>query len=108
MIPVVSRCLQPSMLYFFPYAKDEGLAQMYGGNLKKLHGVIPLAVMSVAAAIMIFTHGTIALIIPGIAVTYYCFYYLSVRKKFGGITGDLLGAFLEVSEMMMIGAILLI
>ncbi|MDX1357302.1 MAG: adenosylcobinamide-GDP ribazoletransferase [Clostridia bacterium] len=108
MIPVVSRCLQPSMLYFFPYARDEGLAKMYGGNLKKLHGVIPLAVMSVAAAIMIFTHGIIALIIPGIAVAYYCFYYLSARKNFGGITGDLLGAFLEVSEMMMIGAILLI
>jgi len=108
LIPVISRCLQPSMLYFFPYAKEEGLAKMYGGELKKIHGVIPLVIMSVASAVMIFTHGVSALYIPGIAAAYYCFYYLSAKKNFGGITGDLLGAFLEVAEMLMIGMILLV
>ena len=96
------------MLYFFPYAKEEGLAKMYGGELKKTMGIIPLVLLLVATAIMIFTNGISALIIPGIAAFYYCFYYLSSKKNFGGITGDLLGAFLEVSEMLMIGAILFV
>lgn len=108
LIPVVSRCLQPSMLYFFPYAKEEGLAKMYGGKLKKVLGIIPLVILLIVIAVMIFTHGVVALVIPGIAVLYYCFYYFSIKKNFGGITGDLLGAFLEVSEMLMIGFILFI
>ncbi len=108
LIPVISRCLLPSMLYFFPYAKEEGLAKMYGGNLKKTLGIIPLAVLSIATAIIIFTHGIPALIISGVGIAYYCFYYLSVKRNFGGITGDLMGAFLEISELLMISALLYI
>lgn len=107
-IPVMSRLLQPAMLYFFPFAKEEGLAKMYGVNLNKKFGYILLAIFAVVTGAVLFINGAKALLIPGVALLYFSFYYLSVKKNFGGITGDLLGAFLEVSEMLMIGAILLI
>ncbi|MCD6323021.1 MAG: adenosylcobinamide-GDP ribazoletransferase, partial [Clostridiales bacterium] len=107
-IPIISRTLQSSMLYYFPFAKEDGLANMYGGKIKKGFGFILLAVF-VATCIGIFIiAGIKALIIPGIALLYYLFYYFSVKKNFGGITGDLLGAFLEVAEMLMIGALLFV
>ena len=107
-IPVISRTLQPSMLYFFPYAKEEGLAKMYGGKPKKAHGIILAAMFIFLSAGLFLIKGALGLLIPGVALLYYVFYYFSTIKNFGGITGDLLGAFLEVSEMLMIGAILFI
>lgn len=107
-IPVISRTLQSSMLYYFPYAKEEGLAKMYGGKLKKSLGIILILLFVGMCAGMYFLAGLSALAIPGIALLYFIFYYFSVKKHFGGITGDLLGAFTEVSEMLMIGALLFV
>lgn len=107
-IPIISRCLQPTMLYYFPYAKEEGLAKMYGVDLNKRLGLIPLGILAIVIAVMIYIFGLAALLVPGIAALYYGFYYLSSKKNFGGITGDLLGAFLEVTELLMIGAVIFI
>ncbi len=107
-IPVFSRTLQPMMLYFFPFAKEGGLANMYGGELKQSFGFILLTVFVIACVGIFMIAGIRALIIPGIALLYYLFYYFSVKKNFGGITGDLLGAYLEVTEMLMIGALLFV
>ena len=107
-IPVVSRLLQSSMLYFFPYAKEEGLAKMYGGKLKKSLGFILIFMLLVISTGMAVFLGIKALFVPGIAVLFYGFYYLSSKKHFGGITGDLLGAFLEMVELLMIGAVLFV
>ncbi len=107
-IPMISRTLQPSMLYYFPYAKEEGLAKMYGGKLKKYLGIILILIFVGICIGMYFIAGLSALSIPGTALLYFIFYYFSVKKHFGGITGDLLGAFTEISEMLMIGALLFV
>lgn len=107
-IPVISRTLQPSMLYLFPFAKEEGLAKMYGGELKKSLGIL-LGILFIALSAGIFILiGIRGLTIPATALLYYVFYYYSTKKNFGGITGDLLGAFLEISELLMIGALLFV
>jgi adenosylcobinamide-GDP ribazoletransferase len=47
-------------------------------------------------------------LLMGTALIYYVLFYLSSKKQFGGITGDLLGAFLEISELVMLGTLLFI
>jgi adenosylcobinamide-GDP ribazoletransferase len=107
-IPILSRSFQASMIYLFPYAKSEGLAAMYGADPDKRF----LIAFALAAAASCYGIAALAgwkyLVVPGVCALYYIFYYYSSRKQFGGITGDVLGAFLEVSELIMLAAAALV
>ncbi len=100
-VPVISRTLQPSMLYLFPQAKNEGLAKMYGNRLGKAYGYLCLGLFAAAAIAVWRLVGLKYVIVPLVANLYYTFFYFSSKKQFGGVTGDLLGAFLEISELLM-------
>jgi len=52
--------------------------------------------------------GIKSLLLIGVILIYYALFYLSSKKQFGGITGDLLGAFLEISELIMLGTLIFI
>lgn len=107
-IPVLSRSFQASMIYVFPYAKSEGMAAMYGANPDRRF-LIAFALSAAAACAGIWLlAGVKYLVVPGVCVLYYVFYYFSSKKQFGGITGDILGAFLEMSELLMLAAAALI
>lgn len=106
-IPVFSRLLQASMLYVFPHAKQDGLTKVFGDL--KVKNAILLYLLFVAAGLVLFAlAGARSLLIPLSAAAYYGIFYISSKRQFGGITGDLLGAFLEVSELVMLVTILFI
>ncbi len=102
LIPVLSRSFQASMIYCFPYAKGEGLAAMYGRNPERRFLIVFVAWVTGASALLAWLAGPWALVVPVACVLYYVFYYFSCKKQFGGITGDVLGAFLELSELVML------
>ncbi len=108
LIPVLSRSFQASMIYLFPYAKGEGLAAMYGRNPDRRYLIVFAACSAAASALLALLAGPRALVVPGVCALYYGFYYFSCKKQFGGITGDVLGAFLELSELLMLAAAVLI
>ncbi len=107
-IPVLSRSFQASMIYLFPYAKGEGLAAMYGRNPDRRYLIVFAACSAVVSALLALLAGPRTLVVPGACALYYGFYYFSCKKQFGGITGDVLGAFLELSELLMLAAAVLI
>lgn len=100
-IPVYSRILLRLLLKKAPYAKDEGLGKMYGGynetwDIGAL--LIYLSILVLAGFMQIH------LMWVGLVL----FLFLLVYKKwaiqnFGGITGDLLGGFLELCELTALG-----
>lgn len=106
-IPVISRILQSSMLYLFPPAKANGLARMFG-ELDKRFSVILFVLLLFVGTCIYFLIGVKAIIFILVILVYYSFFYFSSKKQFGGITGDLLGAFLEISELLMLITLLLI
>lgn len=106
-IPILSRLLQSSMLYTFPSAKQDGLTKIFG-KLKKENGIILYVLFILISAILFVIVGVNALLVPSVAIIYYAIFYFSSKRQFGGITGDLLGAFLELSELIMIGSLLFI
>jgi adenosylcobinamide-GDP ribazoletransferase len=107
-IPMLSRAFQSSMIYLFPYAKGEGLAAMYGSDPDK-RMLIALGLFATAACAGVFlAAGAKYLAVPGVCALYYVFFYFSSKKQFGGITGDVLGSFLELSELLMLAAAALI
>lgn len=106
-IPVLSRILQASMLYLFPKAKADGLAKAFG-QLNKPFAAILFALLF-AIGLLLFPFAGISSIITVAAVlAFYALFYFSAKKHFGGITGDLLGAFLELSELLMLITLLFV
>ena len=94
-IPVFSRLGMGLLITNLPFAKPGGLAVMLGSSRKRRDNL---------AFMMMF----IALIFAGgLAVTMAFTLWLAVHvviclRLFGGITGDLLGAFVEASELIML------
>lgn len=106
-VPVISRCLQASMLYVFPQAKADGMGNMLGYHLPKTTAVYCYAFFIAAALFMYWQVGTGALYVCGAILLFYVFYYFSTKKHFGGVTGDLLGAFVELAEVITWFAVIL-
>lgn len=106
-IPVLSRLLQSSMLYIFPSAKPDGLTKMFGVLNKRLV-MVHFVLLILISAILFSLIGVKSLILISTLLIYYIIFYFSSKKQFGGVTGDLLGAFVEISELIMLGTLLFI
>ena len=98
-IPVYSRLGMSIMLNDLPFAKSQGLAVMLGASRDKRNNII-FALM----AVVLLVFGS-----KIIAVSFWMCLAIWCRvcmKVFCGITGDLLGAFVELSEVIMLGVII--
>lgn len=106
-IPILSRTIQALMLYVFLPARDEGLAKTFHSKSKM--GAITLLVIFIIQCLFIsILYGNLSLILPASLLIFTSLFYYSVKKNFGGITGDLLGAFLELSELILLILLLFI
>ncbi len=99
-IPIVSRILVAYMKCTFPQAKKESLSNMYNSNSAFNIWILALF-FSVTLYLLWHFAGYMGTLIALAGVLYCVFYYFSTKKHFGGITGDLLGAFTELGETLM-------
>jgi len=96
-VPVLSRSFMVSALYLFPAARKEGMAATFKAEARPIHFIIcNLLALGLALALIGPLPGLAVavggwLLIQGLAL------YFS--RRFGGLTGDTLGAIGEISEM---------
>lgn len=96
----LSRCLSGYAVTAFPCAKNSGLAAMFAEHAqKKWAGRILLAETIMIAAVMLRTDRCLGGMSLGAALAVLYWYYRMSVKKFGGITGDLAGWFLQNCEL---------
>ena len=102
-IYVISRALSGYSVVTFPAAKDSGLARTFKDRAKKRTVQITSVLWLLAgAALMLWTDARASI---GAAIGVFCswvYYRRICRKQFGGVTGDLAGFFLQVSELAML------
>ena len=105
----LSRCLSGFSVTAFPCAKDSGLAATFAnGADKKRAGKVLIVEGILAIAVMIWVSiplGIAALVAA--LLTFWWYHHMSV-EKFGGITGDLAGCFLQVCELMILVAVVVV
>jgi adenosylcobinamide-GDP ribazoletransferase len=94
---VISRWAMVFLMYRFPYARKEGKAKIYleGMNAKIF---IPATVFTgIVSFLAGQIQGLIALAVTALIVNFAGAY---LTKKFGGITGDVIGASNEIAEIL--------
>lgn len=96
LVPIYSRLGMAVILNNLKFAKSGGLAVMLG-NLRRRRDNFFFAILFFA---LIFVNKSI--IIPAIFILSLIIWSKICLKIFGGITGDLLGAFLEISEILLL------
>ena len=99
-VPVYSRLGMAALLNNLPFAKTGGLAVMLGSSRNKRDNVLLLMMFVVSAFVSGVTLAAVC------AVCCVLWAVVCVRI-FGGITGDLCGAFVELSEVIMLVSMLL-
>ena len=102
LIPIYSRLGMGLLLNNLPFAKSDGLAFILGSS-RNFHHNIFFAVIFV----ILISFNLHSKIIPLMFIIILIIWKDICSKIFGGITGDLLGAFVEISEaFMLIGAVI--
>ncbi|MGM9937525.1 MAG: adenosylcobinamide-GDP ribazoletransferase, partial [Candidatus Ornithomonoglobus sp.] len=105
----LSRTLSGLSVVCFKTAKGTGLAYMFNETAQKKRVRAALAVWLVieaAALIVVGVKYAAAAAIAAVAA-FICHYYVC-RKRFGGITGDLAGFFLQICELAMLAAAVIV
>ncbi|MEY8517536.1 adenosylcobinamide-GDP ribazoletransferase [Lachnospiraceae bacterium 29-84] len=102
----LSRCFSGYSVTAFPCAKGSGLAAAFAKGADQARaGAVLLAELGAAMALMVWADPWqgVAAILSALAV--FTWYFRMSKKKFGGITGDLAGCFLQICELAILAAV---
>ena len=96
---ILSRWAVVMVMYLFPYARQEGKAKLFmqGLNLKVLLASL-IIVLVFSFSIWGLKGWLVLLVISGCAYLIN----LAIAKKIGGVTGDTLGATIEIMEVVIL------
>lgn len=101
-----SRALSGFAIATFPCAKDSGLAATFSQGADRRRTQMGLLVQIAACGLWMAVKqplaGTAAV---AAGLLCFCYYHWMAKKKFGGITGDLAGWFLQMCELCMLIAV---
>lgn len=104
-IPVWSRLGLGLLLNGLPFAKDGGMARALGTARSPCHTAV-LVLGALAFAVLLASFGGVqALAVPSVWLAVLLLWRRCCMAVFGGIAGDLLGAFAELSETAMLLAL---
>ena len=102
---VLSRAMGGFSIATFPMAKNTGLAAAFSdGAQKKCVRIVSVIYAVICIALMIACHPVLAGCVTAAAALEYLYYYRMSMKEFGGITGDLAGFHMQLSELVIAAA----
>ena len=101
----ISRSLSGAAVLTFPLAKNTGLAAAFRkGASQKLSVTVCIIGFILECAVMICVDMTGGIVTAAVSLICFAGHYINCVKNFGGISGDLSGAFLQVCELAILAA----
>jgi adenosylcobinamide-GDP ribazoletransferase len=100
---VMSRALAVLAMSWLPYAREDGLARFFGDQSNRsVLRVISAGYVLIALSLMIMTSPSGALVTAVLLTLGGYLYRRMCIRGFGGLTGDLLGFGITVSELLIL------
>ena len=100
---ILSRSLSALAVVTFKMAKNTGLAATFSEMaLKKRVQMVMVVFIIFSTAAMMMAHPLFGTCAAAIAFLNFFYYRHMAYKKFGGVTGDLAGFYLQTSELLMV------
>lgn len=104
LMPTVSRFAMALLTHISPYARAEGLGRPFVDGLTRERIYFALAVMLLISLFVAGFKGLVVVfIITGLTFAWSAWF----RNKIGGVTGDVIGAWNEISELLILLLILM-
>ena len=105
---VISRTLSGLSIATFPLAKDTGLAATFqDGAEKRTVKIVLLTLLFLEAGVCLYLHPLYGGVVLVLSLVSFGIHYDLCQRKFGGITGDLAGFFLQICELMVLAGLML-
>ena len=104
-VPVWSRLGMGLLLNGLPFAREGGLARTLGAFRRPEHGWLMAAGGLLLAGLDFFAAGRSGLALPAVWLAILVLWRRCCLSVFGGVAGDLLGAFVQLSETAMLLAL---
>lgn len=103
---MISRALSGLAIVTRPMAKNTGLAAAFSdGAQKKTVALVMIGYLFICGGALIFLAPVPGAVCLAAGLLVYGYYCRMAQSKFGGVTGDLAGWFLQVSELCMLLAL---
>ncbi|MDO5117910.1 MAG: adenosylcobinamide-GDP ribazoletransferase [Eggerthellaceae bacterium] len=106
-IYVLERVLSGMCALMFPKSSDKGMLATFNRESSERSSMMVLAIVFIVCVVCMVLLDWVAaifvIIAAAIAVVYL---YITARKQFGGMSGDLSGFFLQIAELAMLIALL--
>jgi len=102
---VISRWVMVMLMFRFPYARKDGKAAVFMSNINfRMFLITTLIALSIASSVWQFK----AILVFAISGLVAYIFGRFANRKLGGITGDLIGAINEISEVIILLAVFFI
>ena len=108
-VPVISRALGGLSVVWFPKAKKDGLVSEFSKTADRTPVTVCMILFLVGAAgyLWLAAGAALAILLLFGGVVLYFWYYKMSKREFGGVTGDLAGYFLQVTELVLLMVLVL-
>lgn len=108
LLPILSRAVTGFAGVCFPVYGEAGLLATFRGSASKTAAAVLLGWFLACGVCAILLNGVFGLALPASAALCGAYVYRMSRKQFGGMSGDLAGYLLQISELCMLAAVILI
>ena len=99
---LLSRSLSGLAVAAFPLAKNTGLAHTFANAADRGRVRLLLGILSTLLVGLLCLWGWSGAAMAGAAILVFLYYYHMANRKFGGLSGDLAGWFLQTCELWML------
>lgn len=105
---ILSRAFSGLAFMVLPPAKETGMLSYFAKTMQRnlVKIVLCIEIVLCAAGMFWLSKKAAVLVLLAVLVSFACYYHKS-KKEFGGITGDLAGYFVTISELCMVFAAML-
>ena len=105
---VMSRTLSGLSVTCFKKARQDGLAAEFGANTaKKISTVLFIVQFVLECLFLLYNKWDSGLAVIIASLLCFAYHYYNCKKNFGGITGDLAGYFLQLCELAVLAAVVI-